>query len=224
MTGKFNDEIDLLIIIKKIWKWKWLVITISIIPTLILLIYMKLQPADYIVISKIKIGKIGGIYIENDYNIDTFINDKLKSTVECTKIKNNSLDIKFKKTEHSKSIDYFFLKYIELSFNTRNPHDCIRCLKIIDDALLIEHDTIYKKGLMEIHNSINNTRQCKEITPKYFLKAYNYPSDYISKPQIIKKQPINARTIFLFSTAFFILGIFISLFVDYSILQNNNNK
>ena len=73
----YYEEIDLYDLLRKIWKWKYLILAIIIIFMLSTFLFIKSTPATYTSESIIKIGKIANVLIEQIPDIQTYIESQV---------------------------------------------------------------------------------------------------------------------------------------------------
>lgn len=210
-----NDEIDLFDLFQKIWKWKWLTAMIIIIICCIIFFYLKLSPVTYSIESTIRIGKIAGLIIESDSDVQAYLKSNIfKETDICM----SYLDIRMQSINNNKDLLRIYSK-------ADSPDILFSCFEKVINNLLNRHKTIYSKTLKKINDNIALIKTKTIIEPKYILDTYTFQTSLINKPEK-SRLPDNKKIPAIMAVTFFaslFFGVFLSLFIDY-ILANIKKK
>ncbi len=211
---KFEDEIDLVDLFRKIWKWKWLTIGLTVVVTTATFLYIKSKPEIYTAEAGFVIGKIAGISIDSIENLKLFLyenrSDKYKDCSEYIKITQYPKRLRL---SDDSSVD---LAILYISGTNGSSENAYKCTFEALNTTLKYHSRLYKDGIEEMRRNINSTKTKEILKPEYVLKSYNYPTRVVlklEKPIVPDEKKYAIKIILvIFSTVF--LGIVSSLFLN----------
>ncbi len=214
MREYYEDEIDLIEIFKKIWKWKWFVILFTAAVTLLTFLYVSTRPDTYTSEAVIKIGKIANVYLEGASQVELYISSNARGIYyEC--MQNIEINQKRKvplEKERKKKLPVLYL-----SGTSDSPELAYNCANEALDMLIKRHNELFKKGIEEMRNNIDFTKSKEIITPQHILESYNYPTRIIEKPFLPEKpdsKKIVLKTIVAFLSSM-MMSVFLIFFIDY---------
>jgi len=201
----YDDEIDLIELFKKIWKWKLFVIGLTLIVTIATFFYIKSKPETYTVSADIVIGRIADFSIENESSIKNYMK-KLSS------IDGNQLELDRIKFDFNSGANI-----LTLSSKTVNALDSFKIINGIVNIILKRHEDLYDDAIIKIKKSLVSARNINVITPKYVLRSYNFKSYLLKKakiPEQADSKKLLLKTVVAFMASLF-AGIFFVLFLDF---------
>ena len=197
-----NDEINIVDLIKPVWKKKWIILGLSTLVVLAIFFYLKSKPDVYSSQVIIRIGAILGQPIETGNNLKTALvqqilktNDKeliafekeyfeqvlkLKPSVRSQKIKYQFDEVKFKDSS----------AVIIITYRSKFEENVRKSLKRVVELVLDRHRKIYEDTRRKIKKNIQSVNMKVAVDPRYFLSSSNYPTSVINnyKTEIVVEE------------------------------------
>lgn len=200
-----SDEIDLVMLLAKIMKYKIFIIIISVILTLPFVFkYMK-APVRFTSSAELCIGKIENTNIDTVEFVKVFLSEKSKENPEKYKfLKNVSLKLNMSRIKNLRTDIHFFI----ISSTTGDKNKSFENVKKASNMIVGYHSKIFKKVVTILKEKNKNSTH--PVSAAALINTYNFNTKVV-RPAFLPKAPIKkyslSKLVFIF-----ILSVFITTF------------
>lgn len=240
---KSNDEIDIVELILKLWRNKWLIIALVIVITGATLIYLTISPAPpktYTVKSSLRIGIVGSYTVQSPEEIVNSVrqelytearrNNEIINDITPKIVTSNpefpSYSINFE--ANSQNIKGKFVYTIKLIAKNKSVDFSIQTLSAtmsatrarkIGDFIIKKHDPIYNKAITQAQEELSSIKRMPVYVDRDYIKMKllyeneKHPTDYIIEPLAPSNPDPLSRKILLKTSFAFITSIFLGIFI-----------
>jgi hypothetical protein len=219
-TSEYHEiEINLVDLLRKMWKWKWLIIVLTSIITASVIYFIKSKPNLYTVEAGYRIGEIAGFKIEKTDDLILFLYEtEFGKKIGCR----NSISI----SEKAKSVLGHKLSLLYISSTNGTPKKALECVSEAVNFIHKNHLKLFESGIEELKRHVYSAKEKVVLNPKYFLRTFNYPSKVVIEPK--KPNRANSKKLFVKSLlafcASFIMSVFLAFVFEYiNEIRNKND-
>lgn len=206
-----EDEIDIIDLFRKIWKWKYITLSIIIITVSSVILYTIFKPDIYTVSAEVRLGKIANTLVEQTIDTQNYLNNsaflKEDDKEECLSI----MEISFKNN-------------LIIQVSSDSPEIAFSCAEKAVSNLIERHKNIYDNALHQINENISLSKSKAVIDPVFFLETYTFPTYAISKPEYPIAPDKKTKRLKLMITVAFIASLFTGIFLSFLIEYINGQK